>query len=50
MTGSLQIPPGAATTATTLKSELQFIFESYNPSNAVNAFQNDLGTGLSEGD
>ena len=50
VTGSLQIPPGAATTATTLTSELRFIFESYNPAEPTNVFAEDLGTGLEEGD
>ena len=50
VTGSLQIPPGAATTATTLTSEMRFIFENYNADDATNVFKNDLGTGLSEGD
>lgn len=49
-TGSLQIPPGASTTATTQVSEFRFIFESYNAADPLNVFQKDLGTGLSEGD
>ena len=49
-TGTLQIPPGAATTQTTLVSELRFIFESYNANDATNVYQNDLNTGLKEGD
>ena len=49
-TGTLQIPPGAATTQTSLTSELQFIFESYNANDATNVFKNDLDTGLKEGD
>ena len=50
VTGSLQIPPGAVTTATTQTSELRFIFENYNANDATNVFKNDLGTGLKEGD
>ena len=50
MTGTLQIPPGATTTATTLRSEMRFIFENYNAAVPSNVFQNDLGTGLEEGD
>jgi hypothetical protein len=46
VTGSLQIPPGALTTATTMTSKLQFIFENYNPTIASNVFKNDLGTNL----
>jgi len=38
VTGSLQIPPGASTTATTLTSELQFIFESYDAADPTNVF------------
>lgn len=50
VTGSLQIPPGTLTTATTQTSELRFIFENFNGMNPTNAFSNDLGTGLSNGD
>ena len=50
VTGSLQIPPGAATTATTLRSEMRFIFEGYNAAVPSNIFKSDLGTGLEEGD
>ena len=50
LTGSLQIPPGATTTATNLRSEMQFIFENYNAADPSNVFKNDLGTGLKEGD
>ena len=32
--------------ATTLTSELQFIFENYNAALAANIYQNDLKTGL----
>lgn len=46
VTGDLQIPPGAPTTATTQTSELQFIFENFNGMNPTNVFSNDLGTGL----
>jgi hypothetical protein len=50
VTGDLQIPPGTLTTATTQKSELQFIFENFNGMNPTNVFSNNLGTGLSSGD
>jgi hypothetical protein len=50
VTGTLQIPPGAATSATTQISEFRFIFESYNADDATNVFSKDLGTGLEEGD
>lgn len=46
VTGSLQIPPGAVTTATKLTSELRFIFENYNADIASNIYANDLKTGL----
>lgn len=46
VTGTLQIPPGAKTTSTTLTSEIQFIFESYNAADPSNVFKQDLGTGL----
>lgn len=50
VTGTLQIPPGTLTTATTQTSELQFIFENFNGMNPTNVFANDLKTGLSNGD
>lgn len=46
VTGTLQIPPGAKTTSTSLTSELQFVFENYNAANSSNVFANDLKTGL----
>lgn len=49
VTGTLQIPPGAKTTATTLTSEMRFIFENYNANDPMNVFKNDLRTGLAEG-
>jgi hypothetical protein len=49
VTGSLQIPPGAPTTATSQTSELQFIFENFNGMNPTNVFANDLKTGLVTG-
>ena len=49
VTGTLQIPPGAPTTSTSLTSELQFVFENYNAANSSNVFMNDLNTGLKEG-
>jgi hypothetical protein len=50
VTGTLQIPPGTLTTATTQTSELQFIFENFNGMNPTNVFANDLKTGLRNGD
>jgi hypothetical protein len=49
LTGDLQIPPGALTSATTQTSKLQFIFENFNGMNPTNVFANDLGTGLPTG-
>jgi hypothetical protein len=49
ITGNLQIPPGATTTATTQTSELQFIFENFNGANPTNVFDNDLRTNLTTG-
>lgn len=49
VTGDLQIPPGALTTATTQTSSLVFIFENFNGANPTNVFANDLLTGLSTG-
>ena len=50
VTGTLQIPPGATTTATTQTSELQFIFENFNGADPTNIFDNDLKTGLTTGE
>ena len=50
VTGSLQIPPGATTTATTQTSEIHFIFENFDGMNPTNVFTNDLGTGLKNGE
>jgi len=49
VTGDLQIPPGALTTATTQTSSLVFIFENFNGMNAADVFANDLRTGLPTG-
>jgi hypothetical protein len=49
VTGNLQIPPGAATTATTQTSELQFVFENFNGMDPTNVFDNDLRTNLTTG-
>ena len=46
ITGTLQIPPGATTTATTQTSEIHFIFENFDGMNPTNVFTNDLGTGI----
>ena len=49
LTGDLQIPPGALTSATTQTSKLVFIFENFNGMNPTDVFANDLGTGLPTG-
>lgn len=49
VTGNLQIPPGAPTTATTQTSELQFVFENFNGMDPTNVFDNDLKTNLTTG-
>ena len=50
VTGNLQIPPGALTTATTQTSALVFIFENFDGMNPTNVFANDLKTGLKTGE
>ena len=49
ITGDLQIPPGALTTATTQTSKINFMFENFDGMNPTNVFANDLRTGLTTG-